>query len=234
MDGLQINQKIRFGYEKAAAKLGEPYALYRSAIPFTPIAFGNLIGTLPMVPSQDWTWMKANRPGNAIWFVCVDGQDSSLPLSATEGDYFLGDKTFFILSKEYQLPMQAVECNKLINVLRPYQATTPGYTSGNYAGYQETQATVIMQNMPISMLINKQGSRAESKLPTDTLQPTWTCLMPNLGNVDVRTGDMVVGLSDIDSLAAMPGIVATDDRFVISATEETEFGWRLTCSQMMN
>src|SRR5271167_4439254 len=124
MDGAGIDQKIRFGYAKAAQHLGLPFDLYRSAVPLTPIQVPNLIGSLPVIPSQDWTWMKGNRPGNAIWFICVDGQDSSYPLEAEEGDYLVGFKTFFVLSKEPQLPMQAVECNKMVNVIRPYQSTS--------------------------------------------------------------------------------------------------------------
>jgi hypothetical protein len=234
MNGEQINQKIRYGYAKAAKKLGSPYDLYRASTPFTPIQIGNFVGTLPMVPSQDWTWMKANRPGNAIWYMCIDGQDASAPLDAQEGDYLIGLKTFFVLSKEYQMPMQAVECNKLIDLIRPTQSNSAGYTPGSYAAYVEGNSDQIMQNMPISMLVaNRQGSRADSKLPTDTNQPQWLCLMPNLGDVDVRTGDIIVGLSDTDP-SQMAGVVNTNDRFVVSGTEETEFGWRLTCMQTMN
>lgn len=232
MDGLQINQKIRYGYYKAGLKLGEPYTLYRAATPFTPIQDSNLIGVLPMVPSQDWTWMKANRPGNAIWFACVDGRDVTYPLSVVEGDYLVGEKTFFVLSKEYQLPIQVVECNKLGNIIRPYQYTSAGY-DGSYAGYEEGTSTLIMENMPMSMLIYGRGGKADSKLPTDTNQPGWICQLPNLGDVDVRTGDIIVGISDIGQMA-MSGIVSTEDRFVVSSTEETEFGWRLTCTQVMN
>jgi hypothetical protein len=231
MDGLQINQKIRFGYAKAAQKLGQPFDLYRSATPMTPIQDANFIGTLPMVASQDWTWMKANRPGNLTWYVCVDGQDSSDPLSAQEGDYLIGDMTFYVLSKEYQLPMQVVECNKVVNIIRPYQANTAGY-DGNYAGYLESTSTVIMENMPISILLGGRGSRAESKLPTDTDQPSWVVLLPNLGDVNVRTGDIIQGIEDITQLTA--GTITDEDRFVVMGSEETEFGWRLTCHQVMN
>lgn len=230
MDGPQIDQKIRYGYAKAAAKLGSPYDLYRSATPLTPVQMSNLIGTLPMVASQDWTWMKGNRPGNAIWYVCVDGQEASAPLEAKEGDYLTGLKTFFILSKEYQLPMQAVECNKMINLIRPAQNIDPGY-GGQYAGYLENTSTVLMQNMPVSMLIFGSGKYAASKLPTDTKQPAWIVLLPNLGEVDIRTGDIIIGQSDVTGLSAL---VPNADRFVVSATEETQFGWRLTCIQEMN
>lgn len=231
MNGEQINQKIRYGYAKAAAKLGSPYELYRATTPFTPIDPDNLIGTLPMVASQDWSWMKANRPGNAIWFACIDGQESSEPLSAQEDDYLVGNyKTYFVLTKEYQLPMQVVECNKVVNIIRPFQSATAGY-DGGYAGYEEADATPLMENMPISLLINRAGRQAESKLPTDTLQPSWIALMPNIGETDLRTGDIIVGLENLDN---MPGIVSTSDRFIISAAEETEFGWRLTCLQTMN
>lgn len=231
MDGEQINQKIRYGYAKAASKLGSDFVLYRSAVPINPIQDGNIIGTVKVAPSQDWTWMKGNRPGNAIWYLCVDGQEASEPLSAQEGDYLVGMKTFFILSKEYQLPIQGVECNKIVDIRRPSQSTAAGYSPGAYAAYVEADSALIMREMPISMLLYRIGSRAESKLPTDTLQPSWICMLPNLGDVDLRTGDFMIGAPNADNL---PGIVETNDRFVISGTEETEFGWRVTCMQMMN
>jgi len=219
MDGPGINQKIRFGYAKAASKLGQPFTLYRSAVPINPINSSNLIGTLLMVATLDWNWMKSNRPGNAIWWLVVDGQDSSSPLSAQEGDYLVGDKTFYILSKEYQMPMSGFECNSVIDIIRPNQSQAIGNVG--YVAYQPGTSIPIMTQMPASVLmINRQGSTAPSKLPTDTLEPSWIIQVPNLGGVFIRTGDII-----IDNYT---------DEYVISVNEETEFGWRLTAQQVIN
>ena len=221
MDGPGINQKIRYGYSKAAAKLGKDYLLYRSATPVDPIQSGNLIGTIKMVPTVDWKWMKSNRPGNAIWWLVVDGQDVSYPLSAVEGDYLVGDNlndTYFVLSKEYQMPMSGVQCNRIVSVFRATQSTAIG--NQGYVSYPASGTTSIMTNMPASVLKDSRGSTAESKLPTDTLQPEWLVLLPNLNDVNIMTGDFM-----IDDVG---------DQYVLSVNEETEFGWRLTARQVVN
>jgi len=218
MNGYGIDQKIRFGYAKAAKKLGQTFELYRSATPFTPLATGNLIGSLPAVVTVDWQWMKSNKPGNAIWWILIDGQDSSAPLSAQEGDYLVGDQTFFILTKEYQMPMSAVECNRVVDIIRPSQSIDAG--NQGYVAYTPPTSNTIMEGMPISILKDRAGNMAESKLPTDTDQPRWIIQMPNLGGVKILTGDIM-----IDEIG---------DNYVISLNEESEFGWRLTAKQVVN
>lgn len=218
MDGALANQKIRYGYAKAAQKLGIPYQLYRTNTPFTPIQSPNLIGSLPATFSQDWTWMKANRPGNAIWFSCIDGQESSEPLSAKEMDYLVADKTFFVLSKEFQLPIQVVECNATVTIRRPSQSTDPG--GQGYAGYQPGTSDVIMENMPVSCLMSRRGQMAITKLPTDTFQPEFIFLLPNIGPTDIKTGDIATDQSN--------------QNFIFSVTEDTEFGWRCIGQQAVN
>lgn len=218
MDGPGIDQKIRFGYAKAAKKLGKPFELYRSATPFNPLSIGNLIGSLPAVVTVDWEWMKSNKPGNAIWWILIDGQDSSYPLSAQEGDYLVGDQTFFILTKEYQMPMSAAECNRVVSIIRPEQPI--GVGNQGYAAYTLPTSTTIMEGMPISILKDRGGRFADSKLPTDTDQPGWIVQMPNLGGVNILTGDIM-----IDDVG---------DNYVVSTNEETEFGWRLVVRQVVN
>jgi hypothetical protein len=219
MDGLQINQKIRYGYAKAAKKLGKPFNLYRSPNAIDPLNPSNLIGSIKMAPSQDWTWMKANRPGNAIWYVCVDGQERTEPLSAREMDYLVdAESTFFILSKQYQMPMQAVECNDVIRVIRPSQSLQPG--KQGYASFTPESSEVLMDLVPCSILMNRQGQKPKTNLPTDTYQPSWLVMFPYLDSVNVRTGDVI-----IDS---------TNQQYVMGVTERTDFGWRVIASQTVN
>lgn len=224
MDGEGINQKIRFGYAKAASKLGQDYSLYRSPTAIDPLDSNNLIGTLKMVPTQAWNWMKGNRPGNAIWYILVDGREATYPLSAQESDYLVSDDlTFFVMSKEFQLPMQAVECNAVITIDRPDMPLPAG--GAGYGAYTPGTAVTIYQNIPASILIKGYGKDAMSKLPTDTRQPSFMVQLPNLGNVDIRTGDIVTEVSDVGPV---------QERYAVSATEQTEFGWRLTVTQLVN
>jgi len=218
MDGPGINQKIRFGYAKAAQKLGQPFQLYRSATSFNPINDSNLIGLIKCVATIDWKWMKSNRPGNAIFWLLVDGQSSSYPLSAQEGDYLVGEETYFVLTKEYQMPMSGVQCNVIASIIRPKSAA--GIGDQGYSYYPNIEDVPIMELMPISILKDKSGQPSPNKLPTDTSQPGWLALLPNLGDIKIKTGDI---LKDNDG-----------SDYVIGVNEKTEFGWRLTCQQVVN
>ncbi len=215
MDGPGINEKIRFGYAKAAQKLGEPFDLYRWTSPIDPIDSANLIGSLPAVMTVDWEWMKANKPGNNIWYVLIDGQASSFPLSAEERDYLVGDAVYYIFSKEYQMPMQAMQCNRQITINRPTQSMAPG--SNGYIDPQSSP-TEIARNMPASVLLTNSGENSPMKLPSDTKQGTWTIQIPN--DFSILVGDIV-----IDDLG---------QEYVVMIPEESEFGWRLRVQQVVN
>lgn len=219
MFGDKINEKIRFGYARAAQKLGRQTALYRSSSAIDPLNEDNFIGYLPMVVSQDFTWMKANRPGNAYWLLFIDGRQSTYPLSAQEMDYLVdADNTYFVLSKEYQLPMQAVQCNAMVQVIRPDQSTEAGVQA--YSAFTPDSSLLKMDKVPCSILMKAAGEKPPSKLPTDTREPSWVVLMPHLGEIILKTGDVI-----IDDL---------ERQFVISVVEVTEFGFRLTALQAVN
>lgn len=219
MDGPQINQKIYYGYAKAGNKLGQNFDLYRSATPVNPIQSGNKVGVIKCVATVDWNWMKSNRPGNAVWWLVADGQTSSDPLSLHEGDYLVGDKTFFVLSKEYQMPMSGAECNRIVSIVRPTQSITKG--NQGYIAYPSSGTTPMFTNMPASVLRNSgKGSRSEINLPTDTAQPEWIVLLPNLGGVEIKTGDIMTN--------------EVGEQYGISVDEKTEFGWRLAARQVVN
>jgi len=225
MDGPGIDQKIRFGYAKAAEKLGQPFQLYRPTSMIDPLDVANLIGNINAVATVQWDWMKANKPGNAIWSLVVDGQTSSYPLSAQEGDFLIGDTTFFVLSKQYQMPMLGCECNALITIKRPNQSLATGLQP--YAGYLDSDSPGHVQNMPASILLmGRQGQIAKSKLPTDTYQPIYMVQIPNIDNTEIRTGDII---------SQQPGNTShTMENFIVMITEQTKFGWRLTAQQVLN
>lgn len=234
MDGYQINQKVRYGYAKASYKLGINYDLYRtnnSAI--DPLDPANLVGQILMQPVLEVTvagWLQANKPGNSLWKLVVDGQDSTYPLSVVVKDFLVGPDIFYVISKQNQLPVQGIECNKIVDIIRPYQYSDPG--GGGYAGYLPSTSAILMQNVPCSFLINGKGYRSPSKLPTDTIQPTWIVMIANLNQVNLRTGDIVVSKGEASLFNS--GNDPVIENYVIIANEETEFGWRLTVSQVLN
>lgn len=218
MNGTQIVQKIFFGYAKAAQHLGLPFQLYRSAMPLNPIQPANLIGTLPCNATQQWSYMTSNRPGNAIWYLLIDAQDVSAPLNAQEGDYIVGYETFYIFSLEPDLPPQGVQCNRTISIIRPTQSVGPGLQP--YGAYTPATSTTIMSLMPASVLLLGRGNASDLKLPTDAKQPSWRIMVPNIGHVNVEVGDFII--DDVNQF------------YVVNDNEETEFGWRLTATQVVN
>lgn len=220
----QIQQKIFFGYAKAAYKLGASFNLYRSTVPLDPIDPDNLIGVVQMTTSVSWDYMKASKYGNSVFNACLDAQSSSAPLNCTVGDYLVpfdgseDQRTYFVQSLQFDLPPQVVQCNRTIGVIRPSQDTGAGFIG--YAGYTPSESETVMTGMPASVLKEGRGESAPSKLPTDGRQPTWTIYLPNLGGVILRVGDIV-----IDEL---------EQNYQIYSNELSDLGWRLSATQVLN
>ena len=220
----QIQQKIFFGYAKAAYKLGASFNLYRSATPLNPIDEENLIGVIQMSTSVSWDYMKASKYGNSVFNACIDAQASSAPLNAQKGDYLIpfedseDQRTYFVQSLQFDLPPQVVQCNRILSVIRPSQETGPGVVG--YSGYTPGTSEVIMTGMYASVLKEGRGEAAPSKLPTDVREPNWVIYMPNLGNVPLRVGDIA-----IDDLG---------QNYAIYSNELTDLGWRLSATQVIN
>lgn len=84
-----IQQKIFFGYAKAALYLGAYFNLYRATSPINPIQPANLIGMVQMSQSVNWNYDKANAYGNSVFNACLDAQTSSGNLAARVGDYLV-------------------------------------------------------------------------------------------------------------------------------------------------
>ncbi len=311
----QIQQKIFYGYAKAAFKLGATFDIYRSSTPIFPIQSGNLISQTQMTVSQTWDYMRANRYGNAVWNACLDAQSADAPNACRVGDYltpttgsdvtfyaagvtianggsgyaigdviFLGNiansviltvltvstggvitsaaitqkgiyttplptnpiipywspetgqnatfnitwtqvggiddnSIYFVMVLQFDMPPQVVKCNRTISVIRPSQTTGPGYVG--YEGYQPSTSITIMSGMPASVLKRgTTGKVADTKLPTDTNEPIWEILIPNLGGVLLRVDDIII--DDIN------------EEYVVSVQELTELGWRIEALQVVN
>jgi hypothetical protein len=218
MDGPGVDQKIRFGYYKAAQKLGKDFSLYRASNPISPIDPLNLQGVVKCAFTISWDWMKANRPGNAIWYLLTDGQESSGILNVRECDFLVDVKqTFFVLAKQYQMPMLAVECNSILRIIRPDQTLGPGIQP--YGGYLPANSQLLVDEMPASTLLDRIGSNAITKLPTDSKQSSWVILMPNIDSTDIKTGDIVIDESN--------------QQYLITLSERTDFIWRIKAMQMV-
>lgn len=150
------------------------------------------------------------------------GFDVAGALSTGEPEYsngFIGDKNvYFVGAEEYLLPILGVNCNRTLTIIRPTQAVGAGYQG--YAGYTPPTSLTIMSGMPASVLEEGTAGGAPTKLPTDTKEPRYIILMPNLGNVILRSDDIVV-----DDL---------NQEYVITDAELTFLGWRVVAEQVVN
>jgi len=206
MDGIKAQSKIYKGYAIAAKKIGLVYNQYRSTTGIDPIVIGNLISsTFYASFNVSWDYMKASKYGNAIFQCVADGRVLQV------GDYLVdSSKTWFIIGMEHLLPILAVECNATATIERPTQSTAKGFVG--YAGYVPGNGTVVMQNIPISLLIDGRGRENPNKLPMDSTWGRWLILMPFLGNVQIKVGDMMKVGTDL---------------YIVDSNELTEFGWRI-------
>jgi len=210
MNGDRLQQLVYKGYSKAAMRIGFEHGIYRSATAINPINPSNLQGTTLVSANVSWEYMRANKYGNAVWQLVADGRELQ------RFDYLVGSSTYFVAGMQPLLPILGVECNKIVTVKRPYQQPGKGYQgySGNTAATEET----LMQNCPASILENSNGESSPAKIPGDTKMPWMRCLLPYLGGVIIKTGDIV-----IDEIGT---------RYVISGDELTDLGWRLTIQEV--
>lgn len=125
---------------------------------------------------------------------------------------------YYVASTQFLLPPMGVNCNRTISIIRPTQTIGAGYQG--YAEYLPSTSVTIMQGMPASILEMAEDGAAPTKLPTDTNEPRWIILIPNLGGVIVRVDDIV-----IDDL---------NQEYVITDNELTFLGWRILATQVVN
>jgi hypothetical protein len=233
MDGGLLDQHVQYGYAKCAQKVGSNFNVFRPTSPINPLASGNNIGVGLGSANQSWDYMKANRYGNAVWNFIVNNQFANamnpVPiLRAQVNDYFVGiadefddvddNSTYFIMAMQFLMPPQAVKCNDVLTLLRPTQGVGAGYQG--YAGYTPATSEIIMQNIPASVLGKGRGEKSPVNLPTDSKEPTWIVLLPNIDGTVIRIGDIFLN--------------SINEDFVVTENELTELGWRLQATQVVN
>lgn len=205
-DYALIQEKIYTGYGKAAKRLGQVFNHYRPASAFDPVSAPFLIGTILMSSNTSWSYMKYDGYGGAARNLVIDGNKTQ-PF-----DYLVGEKeTFFIAAMQPIVPIMGVMVDSTISITRATQSNDVGY--GGYSGHTDITDVTIMQNIPVSLLNGSRGSKNPVDLPTDTKMPMYQLLMPFLDDVIVTNGDFVIDQNGT--------------RYVISAHELTELGWRL-------
>lgn len=212
MDGTKLQGKVYYGYAKSAKRIGLPFSQYRPATAMNPVSGPMLVGTiLASFNAQDMKYSKPNTYGKAVWYCLADGRLMAV------GDYFVGAPgTFFIASMQPLLPIQAVECNRVVTVYRPQQQA--GVGAVGYGGNTQINQTAIITAFPASILINSKADKGPVNLPGDTRSAWWNLLLPPIpSTVVIEDADIV-----IDDLG---------NRYTVSAAELTDMGWRITMAE---
>ena len=206
MDGTALQARIYRGYAIAAAHIGLSYDFYRPSSSTSPLAVGNKYQSAPAAFDPDQRFVKPNGYNKPIWFGTFDGTASQV------GDYVTGHgRTFFIISQQALLPIQCVDCNRTVSVLR---AQTPsGVGALGYGGSTAANETTLMGGWPASILELAKGTRDAVKLPGDTMNPNFTVLLPAFSGVTIFSRDAIS-----DDLGL---------RYDVTAAELTDLGWRL-------
>jgi hypothetical protein len=192
-----------------------PFAQYRANGASNPLS--NQIGTLPVWVTADPSLMGERAFNRAKPDEVYAGLDPDL---TDPGDYLVGAtsvnnnvETFFIASQDSPMPTRLVLCNSVLTISRPTKSA-PGASA--YGGNISANETPVMTGWPCSIIQGTKGEAGVSKLPGDVRAPWFTCLLPSYQSVQIKSFDIAVD--------------AHGTRYVISSTELTAMGWRLTLS----
>jgi len=181
----------------------------------------NLLGASPLVnPSistsfislnaEDMKYSKPNKYGKPTWYALFDATGAEV------GDYFVGPQgTFFIATLQPLLPILVVECNRVIDVIKPQ--TTTGAGIQPYSGNTATNQVTVMSQWPASILQGTKGEKTDAKLPGDTRAPWWLILLPFCEGIIIEFGDIIN-----DDLSRS---------YTVSSAEKSDAGWRITAMQ---
>lgn len=210
-----VQSKIYFGYAQAALRLGFSFQQYRATDAGNPISPEKLVATLPAAFVKTFEFSSPVKFGDAIWQALVDGRVTKT------GDFFVGTgavagRTYYLAGMQPMLPILAVECNRVLTVLR----TAPQdqqFGIGPYSGSTEATETPLMTAWPASVLEGAKITPTNDKLPDDARATTWKVLLPAFPGVTLQFNDII-----------------TDDlgrRGIVSSAELTELGWRILAAE---
>lgn len=131
------------------------------------------------------------------------------------GDYLVDANTgtVFIGSTDPIKYPLCVACNATLTITRP----TPGAAgAGHYEGDTGADETLLGTAWPASVLNGTKGEKPDMNLPGDTRAAWSAILLPPTFPAQIVTGDVATSND------------AKPRRYILSACELTDLGWRLT------
>ena len=212
MDPSRLEDRLRWGLNRAARATGALTNAYRPSGPDNPLAPANRYLRLQATFSGiDGKLARSNGYGNPMWCGLFDAAYTS------PGDYLVqGDDVWFIASQQRLLPVLCVKTNRVLSFTHPGSQASSGANA--YGGITSANLTPLMTNWPASVLLESREGRPIGNLPSDTSVSFWSVLVPHVAGIVLRAGDLTsddVGRS---------GTVTT--------SELTDFGWRLGVKQV--
>lgn len=211
MDARQLAAKVNQGNGKAAKHLGGTACHYRAVSPFNPLD-AQPQRELSASFAAGNSYIRSARFGQATWIGIFDaaGFEAGDILVSTGG-------TFYVAAMPLLQPILCVRTERLVSIRRTVQA---GNDTGlkDYSGTTAASETLIMSGWPASILLSRSGEHSPLKLPGEMRSAWHIMLMPAFKGVSLQTGDFVTN--------------EAGQRYIISGTELTDMGWRLTALQV--
>lgn len=190
VDFARVQNRIYYGYGKAATRLGTSHAVYRSADGNNPIQSANFLFNQLISVDQNLKYTSARKYGDAVWqFLPENGlvlQNYDYFVSPSSINYFIVD----IIPDDRLTPPTCVECNGIITLYRPVNTRTPGTNA--YQAFDPSTAPQILINCPASILEHSRTDGGNMKLPTSVKLPFYSILVPEFDDIIVKTGDVIV------------------------------------------
>jgi hypothetical protein len=212
MDAATIAAKIYYGYAKSAQYIGLPFRQFRPTGVSNPTAGAALatLNAVATVGTTGFSFTKSPAHKDALFTMLVDGTQVRV------GDYMVGaTDTYFIAAMQPLLPILAVRCNAVLNIVGAGPSPQPIGPTSAYGGTTAADEGAILTGWPASLLYDARGRQTEVGLPTDLPSPFYDILLPiTPEGIDLRTTEFAD-----DALGR---------RYTISSSELTQFGWRLT------
>jgi len=210
MDALTLQDTISRALGRAATIAGTWFDAYRPSGVTNPLASQNRFLRLNALLTPDSGNLKAPVGyGHATWSGIFDTAYTQ------PGDYLVSHAaTWFIAAQQKLLPVLAVKTTRTVSFARAAAPLAPGLNT--YGGLTTATAMPLTGLWPASVLA-AGGNAQDAGLPADGSPGIWTVLLPVIGAVVLRNGDLFT-----DDLARSG---------VVSSAELTDLGWRLTVKQ---
>lgn len=208
-----IQRAINKGYGIAAQILGARYEQYRPSGPLRPISTQTHLGHLNADFDLDpkFGYAKPTSWGKEIFYGLFD------LTHIRTGDYLVGPRgTFFVSTIEPLKPSLCMFTNSTLSGIRfPNELSSgPRY----YGGAIRAEGVNLIEGWPATVLrLGSRVMRGEADLPSDPHMPWWEIWLPDVPDVLLETGDL---LMDENSRP-----------YLISGMERTQMGLRVNAIQ---